>query len=122
MTEWIRATEIAALQQRKKLKVTIAGVDVALFYVDGSVYALRDICIHEQRSLSRGLVFKGKIVCPGHQWAFDLKTGWVDQWAKCQPVFPVKVEDGVVYIAPEPQVRDVEPAPHERFCASGPVA
>jgi nitrite reductase (NADH) small subunit len=122
MTEWIRATEIAPLQQRKKLKVTIAGVDVALFYVDGSVYALRDICIHEQRSLSRGLVFKGKIVCPGHQWAFDLKTGWVDQWAKCQPVFPVKVEDGVVYVAPEPRVRDVEPAPHERFCQSGSTA
>lgn len=115
MTEWIKATELGPLQQRKKLKVTLGDQDIALFYVDDEVYALSDICIHKQSRLSRGLVFKGKVICPGHQWAFDLKTGWVDQWAKCQPVFPVKVEDGIVYVQAQPQVREVEPAPHERF-------
>lgn len=119
MTEWIKATELGPLQQRKKLKVSVAGHDIALFYVDGAVYALSDICVHKQSSLSRGLVFKGKVICPGHQWAFDLKTGWVDQWARCQPVFPVKVQDDVVYVAAEPQVRDAAPAPHERFCQTG---
>lgn len=121
MTEWIRATEIGPLRQRKKLRVTVAGQDIALFYVDGAVYALSDVCIHKQSRLSKGLVFKGKVICPGHQWAFDLKTGWVDQWAKCQPVYPVKVENDVVYVAPQPQVREVEPAPHERFCEAGGV-
>ena len=119
MTEWIKAADLAPLQQRKKLMVTVAGQDIALFYAGGTVHALSDICIHKQSRLSRGLVFKGKVVCPGHQWAFDLKTGWVDQWAKCQPVYPVKVENGVVYVLPEPQVRDTEPAAHERFCETG---
>lgn len=119
MTEWIQVTQIEPLQQRKKLKVTVGDQDIALFYVNGEVYALSDICIHKQSRLSRGLVFKGKVICPGHQWAFDLKTGWVDQWAKCQPVFAVKVEDGIVYVKPQPQVREIEPASHERFCEAG---
>lgn len=116
MTDWVKAAELGPLRERRKLKVTVAGEDIALFYVDGTVYALRDICIHKQSRLSRGLVFKGKVVCPGHQWAFDLRTGWVDQWAKCQPTYPVRVEGDAVYILPQPQVREGEPAPHERFC------
>lgn len=119
MTDWVKATELGPLRERKKLKVTVADHEIALFYIDGGVYALRDICIHKQSRLSRGLVFKGKVICPGHQWAFDLKTGWTDQWAKCQPVYPVRVEDEAVYVRLDPQVRDAEPAAHERFCEAG---
>ena len=115
MPGWIRVTEISRLKSRKKLKVTVDGYDIALFFVDGQVFALRDICIHKKSRLSQGQVFKGHVICPGHQWAFDLKTGWVDAWAKCQPVFPVKVEDDVVYVRAEPQVRESEPAQEERF-------
>lgn len=109
MSDWIKATELAPLKQRKRLKITIGELDVALFYADGDVFALNDICIHKGNRLSQGHVFKGKVVCPGHQWAFDLKTGWVDQWAKCQPVFPVKVVDDVVYVKLEPQVLTAQP-------------
>jgi len=104
LSEWIKATEVTALQRRKKLKVSLGEVDIALFYLDGEVFALRDVCIHKGSRLSQGLLFKGRVICPGHQWAFDLRTGWVEQWARCQPVFPVKVEEGVVYIKLEPRV------------------
>lgn len=116
VSSWIKATEVAALQRTKRLQVTLENVDLALFYVDGSVYALRDVCIHKGSRLSKGRVFQGKVVCPGHQWAFDLRTGWVDQWARCQPVFPVMVENGVVYVKLEPQVLQAPPdvAPCQR--------
>lgn len=110
MSDWIKASDLAPLKQRKRLKVTIGEHEVALFYLDGEVFALHDVCIHKGNRLSQGHVFKGKIVCPGHQWAFDLRTGWVDAWAKCQPVFPVKVADDVVYIKLEPQVLTARPA------------
>ena len=119
MADWIKATELAPLRQRKRFKVIVEDVPIALFYVDGDVFALADICIHKGSHLSQGLVFKGKVICPGHQWAFDLKTGWVDQWAKCQPVYPVRVEDDVVYVKLEPQIRTSEPTPRHDLGQAG---
>ncbi len=103
MSNWIKASELALLKQCKRLKLNLEGRDLALFYSDGEVFALDDRCIHKGSSLSKGHVFKGKVVCPGHQWAFDLRTGAVSQSAKCQPVFRTRVADEMVYVEVEPQ-------------------
>lgn len=103
MSNWIKASELTPLKQCKRLKVNVEGRDLALFYSDGEVFALGDRCIHKGSSLSKGHVFKGKVVCPGHQWAFDLRTGAVSQSAKCQPVFPTRVADEVIYVKFEPE-------------------
>jgi nitrite reductase (NADH) small subunit len=115
VAEWVKVADLKELQRRKKLLVEAGGTGIALFLDEGYVYALRDICIHKQRNLSKGLVFQGKVICPGHQWAFDLPTGWVDEWGECQPTFPVKVEGGEVYVDPEPRVRTEAPMSEERW-------
>ncbi|WP_138380386.1 Rieske (2Fe-2S) protein [Luteithermobacter gelatinilyticus] len=119
MSEWIRVTDLAALKRRKKQVVEVEGAEgevqeIALFYVDGDVYAMNDICIHKQRRLHKGLVFQGNVICPGHQWAFDLKTGWVDEWAKCQPVYNVKIDGQDVYVDPTPKIRTTPPQENEK--------
>jgi nitrite reductase (NADH) small subunit len=115
VADWVKVADLKDLQRRKKLLAEAKGTAVALFIDDGYVYALRDICIHKQRNLSKGLVFQGKVICPGHQWAFDLSTGWVDEWSECQPTFAVKVEDGEIFVDPEPRVRSAAPSPEERW-------
>jgi len=104
MVEWVEATDLETLKRKKKIVVTVSDKEIVVLYADGQVYALNNICVHKQRRLSRGLVFQGKIICPGHQWAFDLDTGWVDEWQQCQPTHKVKVEDGVVFIDPSSRV------------------
>ncbi len=121
MTDWVKATDLEPLKTRKRLRVTVADHEIALFYVDGQVFAFRDICIHKQSSLSRGKVFRGKVICPGHQWAFDLNTGWNDQWSRCQPTFATKIEDGAVFVLPSPRVRESEPAADERYGEAEPA-
>jgi hypothetical protein len=37
-------------------------------------------------------------VCPGHQWSFELGTGWEAKMGRCQPIYDVKVEDGMVSV------------------------
>lgn len=103
MSQWIKVAELAVLRRRKRLKVTIGELQIALFCLGDEVFALNDICIHKGSSLSQGVIFKGKVICPGHQWAFDIRTGWVDEWARCQPVFPVKLEEQAVYVKAEPK-------------------
>ncbi|MGH3451395.1 MAG: Rieske (2Fe-2S) protein, partial [Haloechinothrix sp.] len=69
MAEWVEAATLKELTRHKKKLVTVGGEQVALFLVDGRVYALHDICIHKERSLSKGTLLRGRVICPGHQWA-----------------------------------------------------
>lgn len=110
MDAWVYATELAALRRRKKCRVTIGGEDVALFLVGERVFALRDICVHKERRLSNGALLRDKVICPGHQWAFDPETGWNAENERCQPTYDVRVSDGKVYVNPVQRVRATEPA------------
>lgn len=110
-TEWVEVASLRELLRRKRKLVTAGGENIALFLAGDDVYALRDVCIHKGRQLSRGTVLRGRVVCPGHQWQFDLETGWVDAQERCQPTYAVKVEDDTVYVNPEPRTH--AEAPHQ---------
>jgi anthranilate 1,2-dioxygenase ferredoxin subunit len=102
MSTWHAVATVADLQARKKKAVDVDGTPVALFYLKGKVYALNDICIHEQRNLSKGSILFGKIICPGHQWKFDPATGEPEDQEGCQPTYPVQIDEaGVVSVSLE---------------------
>lgn len=100
MAQWHEVASLADLKARKKKAVVIDGTAVALFFINNTVYALNDICIHEQRSLSKGAILFGKVICPGHQWKFDPATGEPDDQEGCQPTYAVQVSDeGMVSVS-----------------------
>jgi nitrite reductase (NADH) small subunit len=103
MSQWHAVANVSDLKTRKKKAVDVAGVPVALFYIKGNVYALNDICIHEQRQLSKGAVLFGKVICPGHQWKFDPESGEPEDQDGCQPTYPVRIDDdGSIHVSVEP--------------------
>ena len=60
------------------LKVVEVGPDqVLLVNVDGTIYALDDICSHAYASLSEGDLAGEEIECPLHGSAFNVVTGEV---------------------------------------------
>jgi nitrite reductase/ring-hydroxylating ferredoxin subunit len=101
--EWVAVAPLVELQRRRKKQVEVAGRAIALFLVGDRVFALDDTCVHKGRSLSRGSLWKGKVVCPAHQWTFDPETGRADDQDDCQPVHDVLVVDGVVHVDPRPR-------------------
>ncbi|ANY10346.1 hypothetical protein AFB00_24050 [Pseudonocardia sp. HH130630-07] len=94
---------MTALARRRRARVEIGDRAVALFLVGERVFAFDDVCIHKGRSLSRGVVWQGRVVCPAHQWAFDPGTGRAEGRDECQPVHDVAVIDGVVHVDPHPR-------------------
>lgn len=103
MSNWHDVGNVKDLKLRKKKGVEIGEVPVALFYVGDTVYALNDICIHEERRLSKGTLLFGKVICPGHQWKFDPATGEPDDQDGCQPTYAVRVaEDGTISVSLDP--------------------
>jgi nitrite reductase (NADH) small subunit len=89
---------VAEVTKKRKFVVEHEGTAVLVFVHDGNVYAFNNICVHRERELLKGNVFNGKLVCPGHQWAFDLATGHEavkDEW---QPTFEVTIDGDRVLV------------------------
>ena len=86
------------------LGVEAAGRRICLARVaDGTVYAVSDICTHEEVSLSEGEIWDGSVQCPQHGSLFDLATGEVTGLPAQVPVqtFPVKIDGDSIYVETE---------------------
>jgi NAD(P)H-dependent nitrite reductase small subunit len=72
---WQRVAALAELADDAPLAVTLGDVPIALYRLDGKIYALDDVCPHELAQLSQGFIEGGAIECPLHQACFDIATG-----------------------------------------------
>lgn len=86
-----------------KLVIDHEGREVVLFWNNGEPGAMDNACIHRERALAQGVLLNGRVVCPGHQWAFDLQTGWCRERERTQPTYVVAVRDGSVLLSSEPR-------------------
>lgn len=79
-----------------------ADVPIAVFNVDGELYAIDDECSHQEASLSDGWVDGCHVECPVHSSLFDLRTGRPCGLPATEPVrvHRVHVADGLVYVQP----------------------
>jgi nitrite reductase (NADH) small subunit len=95
---WLRVGTTADVERRKRMMVEHGDTPIVVIAHEGRFYALDNVCIHKQRELVRGVVLNGRVVCPGHQWAFELGSGWEAKMERCQPIYDVKVEDATVFV------------------------
>jgi len=105
MAEYVRVAAVDQIPPGAAAAVTVDGRTVALFNVGGTFYAVDDTCTHEYASLSQGARSGEIVTCPKHGSRFNVRTGRVLSLPAVVPVntYPVKVEDGQIYILPEPQ-------------------
>lgn len=77
---------------------------VMLAKVDGKVYAMNDVCTHEEAPLHEGELGQEDawlLTCPWHNAHFDIRTGKVYQdtpWASDTEVYEVEVRGSEVYV------------------------
>lgn len=79
------------------------GHAIAVFHVNGTLYALDDTCSHAHASLGEGDVDveEGTVECPLHGSLFDLETGKPRTLPAYEPVstYPIYVdEDGMIVV------------------------
>src|SRR4051794_37051680 len=75
-------------------------VAIAVFNVDGELFAIDDTCTHQDASLSDGWLEGCAVECPLHAACFDLRTGRPSgpPAKKAVRTHGVVVEDGLVYV------------------------
>jgi nitrite reductase (NADH) small subunit len=98
--EFIPVCTVEALSSAGKLVVDHAGTRVIIFWNGGTPGAMNELCIHRERSLAQGVLLNGRVVCPGHQWAFALEDGFCRERDRTQPTYTVEIRDGHVLLSP----------------------
>ena len=76
-TGWVRAAARSDLAPRDVFGVEVSGHSIALYEVDGSIFATDNICTHAYARLSDGWLDGEVIECPLHAARFDVRTGKV---------------------------------------------
>jgi 3-phenylpropionate/trans-cinnamate dioxygenase ferredoxin subunit len=81
-------------------RVEAAGVEVLLCNVDGSIYAIEDVCTHDGGPLDQGTLDGNCVVCPRHGAAFDVRSGAALTLPAVIPVptYTVDVEGDEVFV------------------------
>ena len=75
MTEFIEVARLDQVPVGTGNCFTVAGKDVALFNVDGAIYAMEDSCQHKGSSLGAGQLDGKVVTCRAHGWRYDVTTG-----------------------------------------------
>ena len=79
--DWINAAALSDVPEGDVIGVQVGGKEIALYEVDGEVFATDNICTHGHARLSDGFLEGREIECPLHQGRFDVCTGQ----ARCAP-------------------------------------
>ena len=97
---WVKAADRTALADGEVIGVIVAGQEIALYEMDGAIFATDDICTHAYAKLSDGWMDNGEIECPLHAGRFDIKTGnaTAPPCIDALKTYPVRVEDGEIQV------------------------
>ena len=100
MADFVKVAKTSEIPAGQGKCVEVEGRRLAIFNVDGSYYAIDDVCQHQGGPLGEGEL-NGKIVtCPWHGWEYDVTNGinTFDTELK-QEQFQVKVDGNDILVA-----------------------
>lgn len=86
---------------------------LAVYNVGGEILVTDDTCTHGMASLAEGFLDGETIECPWHGGAFDVRTGAATRLPCSEPLrtYAASVEDGFVWVTPDPVVKPRQPRP-----------
>ncbi|CAB3807041.1 Naphthalene 1,2-dioxygenase/salicylate 5-hydroxylase systems, ferredoxin component [Paraburkholderia ultramafica] len=97
---WVDVCNADDISDEIPLAMPVDGYEIALYRVDGEVYATDNLCTHGSARLCDGFLEGHEIECPLHQGRFDVRDGR----ALCAPLtadirtYAVRREGERVYV------------------------
>ncbi len=83
---------------------TVNGLQIAMFSIEGKLFAFDDACPHVGASLGTGKL-EGKLVtCPAHDWQFDVTSGECVTLDRCDDgcfvdTYPVEMKNNEIILS-----------------------
>jgi 3-phenylpropionate/trans-cinnamate dioxygenase ferredoxin component len=105
MAEFTEVAKLDDLPDGGCKQVTVDGKLVGLYRVGSDVYAIGDVCTHQEAYLTEGEFDpeEMEVECPLHGSRFNIMDGGVRilPATKPEPTFPVKIEGDFIFVGPE---------------------
>ncbi len=103
MAAFVKVATTADIPPGKVNVYEVDGRQIAVCNVDGTFYAIDDICTHDGGSLDQGELEGDQIECPRHGACFDVKTGRALTLPAVMPVqsYPVQVNGDAIEVSVE---------------------
>lgn len=98
--EFIGVAALSDLPNGERLFLTIDELPIVVFNIAGGLYAIADLCSHDDGPLGDGELEGMEIVCPRHGARFDIRSGKVLSMPAIVdiPAYPVRILDGEIQI------------------------
>jgi nitrite reductase/ring-hydroxylating ferredoxin subunit len=96
---FVPVLEEKELQEGKMKLVSVQGTPVLFIKQDGQIFAINNRCPHMACGFSGGMLDGLVIVCPCHDWRFDLRTGdYEDEPAYKLTKYDWKIKSGKILV------------------------
>ncbi|HVA00698.1 MAG TPA: nitrite reductase small subunit NirD [Terriglobia bacterium] len=92
MAQFVKVASLSQLAAGTGRAVEANGRSIALFNVNGKVYATDNACLHQGGPLAEGMLEEEVVTCPWHMWQYNVRTGesLEDSMLKVE-TYPVRV-------------------------------
>ena len=99
--KWIDVAGADGIADGEVKTFQVEAYRVAVARANGQLYAVQDLCSHDDGPLGDGDLEGYGIMCPRHGAKFDIRTGAVLAMPAASPIetFPVMEKDGRIYVA-----------------------
>lgn len=100
MAEWIDVCAESDLKPGERRIVSTDVAEIAIFNLNGELYAIEDICTHDGGELASGQCDGDQIICPRHGARFCIRNGKALTPPAYEDVetFPVRIDQGRIQI------------------------
>jgi 3-phenylpropionate/trans-cinnamate dioxygenase ferredoxin subunit len=98
--EYIEITPTEDVPEGERIFIEVKGKSIVIFNLAGKLFAIGDICSHDNGPVGDGEIEETEIICPRHGARFDIRTGKATSLPAVVdiPAYPVRVVDGMIQV------------------------
>jgi nitrite reductase (NADH) small subunit len=75
MANYVKVASVSQVAPGSGIVASVNDKEVAVFNVDGTFYAIDNVCKHRGGPLGEGELDGDTVTCPWHAWQYNVKTG-----------------------------------------------
>ena len=97
---WTKVAEVSDVPPGRTKDVAVGSAHVLLCNAGGTLYAVGDVCTHDNGPLGQGALEGFAVECPRHGARFDVRTGKALCLPAMLPVptYAVKIEGTSIFV------------------------
>lgn len=101
MTNSIKIAHLPDIPQGKMYRTTVNNTAILLANINNEIFAIDDMCTHEDASLYKGALKGHCVECPLHGSHFDFRTGKPDGNPATEAVktYPIEIIENEIFIS-----------------------